>query len=169
MTNTPTQSAAAPNEGSFGATLSGVLASCGTTLAVKLFAGDWRAAPALAYVALAAAYALVTLGAGLVPALERIFERGPWAYALLCGTLGLALQAMTGDTFLQPIIFSVPLVPIAMAFGTLRALLIAEDQRIVREGLRAVLEDEDEVEIVGEAANGARRWSSGRSCTPMWC
>ncbi|HEU5101464.1 MAG TPA: response regulator transcription factor [Roseiflexaceae bacterium] len=33
-------------------------------------------------------------------------------------------------------------------------ILIAEDQRIVREGLRAVLEDEDEIEIVGEAANG---------------
>jgi NarL family two-component system response regulator LiaR len=34
-------------------------------------------------------------------------------------------------------------------------ILIAEDQRIVREGLRAVLEDEDEIAIVGEAANGA--------------
>jgi len=33
-------------------------------------------------------------------------------------------------------------------------ILIAEDQRIVREGLRAVLEDEDEIAIVGEAANG---------------
>lgn len=33
-------------------------------------------------------------------------------------------------------------------------LMIVEDQRIVREGLRAVLEDEAEVEIVGEAANG---------------
>jgi DNA-binding NarL/FixJ family response regulator len=33
-------------------------------------------------------------------------------------------------------------------------ILIVEDQQIVREGLRAVLEDEDEIEIVGEAANG---------------
>ena len=33
-------------------------------------------------------------------------------------------------------------------------ILIVEDQRIVREGLRAVLEDEDGIEIVGEAANG---------------
>jgi DNA-binding NarL/FixJ family response regulator len=33
-------------------------------------------------------------------------------------------------------------------------ILIAEDQRIVREGLRAVLEDEEGIEIVGEAANG---------------
>jgi len=33
-------------------------------------------------------------------------------------------------------------------------LLIAEDQRIVREGLRALLEDAPEVEIAGEAANG---------------
>ncbi len=33
-------------------------------------------------------------------------------------------------------------------------ILIAEDQRIVREGLIALLEDEAEVEIVGEATNG---------------
>jgi DNA-binding NarL/FixJ family response regulator len=33
-------------------------------------------------------------------------------------------------------------------------ILIVEDQRIVREGLRAVLEDEAEIAIVGEAANG---------------
>lgn len=33
-------------------------------------------------------------------------------------------------------------------------ILIVEDQRIVREGLRALLEDEEAVEIVGEAANG---------------
>jgi DNA-binding NarL/FixJ family response regulator len=34
-------------------------------------------------------------------------------------------------------------------------ILIAEDQRIVREGITALLEDEDDLEIVGEAANGA--------------
>ena len=33
-------------------------------------------------------------------------------------------------------------------------ILIVEDQRIVREGLIALLEDEAEVEIVGEATNG---------------
>jgi DNA-binding NarL/FixJ family response regulator len=33
-------------------------------------------------------------------------------------------------------------------------ILIAEDQRIVREGLTALLEDEPDVEIVGEAADG---------------
>lgn len=33
-------------------------------------------------------------------------------------------------------------------------ILIAEDQRIVREGLIALLEDEAEIELVGEATNG---------------
>jgi DNA-binding NarL/FixJ family response regulator len=33
-------------------------------------------------------------------------------------------------------------------------ILIAEDQRIVREGLIALFEDEPEIEIVGQAANG---------------
>jgi len=39
-------------------------------------------------------------------------------------------------------------------FNVTIRILIVEDQRIVREGLRAVLEDEDEIAIVGEAANG---------------
>lgn len=34
-------------------------------------------------------------------------------------------------------------------------VLIVEDQRIVREGLRALFEDAPELEIIGEAANGA--------------
>lgn len=34
-------------------------------------------------------------------------------------------------------------------------VLLAEDQRIVREGLVALLEDEADIEIVGEATNGA--------------
>jgi two-component system, NarL family, response regulator LiaR len=33
-------------------------------------------------------------------------------------------------------------------------ILLAEDQRIVREGLIALLEDEDDIEIVGEAVDG---------------
>jgi NarL family two-component system response regulator LiaR len=33
-------------------------------------------------------------------------------------------------------------------------VLIVEDQRIVREGIVALLEDEEQIEIVGEAANG---------------
>jgi DNA-binding NarL/FixJ family response regulator len=33
-------------------------------------------------------------------------------------------------------------------------ILIAEDQRIVREGLVALLEDEDEIALIGEATNG---------------
>lgn len=36
----------------------------------------------------------------------------------------------------------------------LSRVLIVEDQRIVREGIVALLEDEEQIEIVGEAANG---------------
>jgi DNA-binding NarL/FixJ family response regulator len=35
-------------------------------------------------------------------------------------------------------------------------ILIAEDQRIVREGLIALLEDEEAIEIAGEATDGAQ-------------
>jgi DNA-binding NarL/FixJ family response regulator len=45
-------------------------------------------------------------------------------------------------------------------------ILIVEDQRIVREGLIAVLEDEDEIEIVGEASNGQEAVAAFTRLTP---
>ena len=45
-------------------------------------------------------------------------------------------------------------------------VLIVEDQRIVREGLRAVLEDEDEIAIVGEADSAERAVILARALQP---
>ncbi len=42
-------------------------------------------------------------------------------------------------------------------------IILADDHKIVREGLRWMLSDEDDVEIVGEADSGRlySRWSTG--------
>lgn len=45
-------------------------------------------------------------------------------------------------------------------------VLIVEDQRIVREGIVALLEDEEQIEIVGEAANGREAIASYASLRP---
>lgn len=45
-------------------------------------------------------------------------------------------------------------------------VLIVEDQRIVREGLVAMLEDEEEIDIVGEAANGQEALTLFAELTP---
>jgi DNA-binding NarL/FixJ family response regulator len=53
-------------------------------------------------------------------------------------------------------------------------VFVVDDHAVVRRGLRAYLESVEDMEVVGEAADGqealeeSRRWSrpSGR---PMWC
>ena len=42
-------------------------------------------------------------------------------------------------------------------------VLVADDQAMVRAGFRMLLEDEDEIEVVAEAANGARGGREGRA------
>lgn len=48
---------------------------------------------------------------------------------------------------------------------TLRVLLV-DDERLVRAGLRMILESEDDLEVVGEAADGAEAVSLARSLRP---
>ncbi|MDG4787872.1 response regulator transcription factor [Micromonospora sp. WMMD1102] len=45
-------------------------------------------------------------------------------------------------------------------------LLIVDDQQLVRAGLRALLENSDDIEIVGEAANGREAMAHGRATRP---
>jgi DNA-binding NarL/FixJ family response regulator len=45
-------------------------------------------------------------------------------------------------------------------------VLIADDEAIVRDGLRAILELEDDLEVVGEAANGAEAVAAARRLQP---
>ena len=49
-------------------------------------------------------------------------------------------------------------------------VLIADDQDLVRLGLRTLVESEDDLALAGEAADGLRRgrsWPAGNG--PTWC
>ena len=45
-------------------------------------------------------------------------------------------------------------------------VVLADDQELVRTGLRAILEAEDDIEVLGEAADGAEAVDLARSLTP---
>jgi DNA-binding NarL/FixJ family response regulator len=46
-------------------------------------------------------------------------------------------------------------------------VLLVDDQALVRAGFRAILELEDDLAVVGEAADGhTRRWSWRGRCSP---
>ncbi|QMW66341.1 response regulator transcription factor [Mumia sp. ZJ1417] len=49
--------------------------------------------------------------------------------------------------------------------GTIRVLLV-DDEPLVRRGLRAILESDPEIEVVGEAGDGAAALASARSLSP---
>ena len=48
-------------------------------------------------------------------------------------------------------------------------VIIADDHELARLGLRTMLEPEPDLEVVGEAATGARRWRCRASCSRTWC
>ena len=43
-------------------------------------------------------------------------------------------------------------------------ILLVDDQLLFRKGLRALIEDEEDMEVVGEAADGAQALDRARSC-----
>lgn len=52
-----------------------------------------------------------------------------------------------------------------MADKIIRVLLV-DDHQVVRRGLRTFLEIQDDIEVVGEAADGAEGWPGPRSSAP---
>ena len=48
-------------------------------------------------------------------------------------------------------------------------VVIADDQALVRGGFRMILDARDDIEVVGEAGDGARRSRSWSGSSPTWC
>ena len=46
-------------------------------------------------------------------------------------------------------------------------VLLADDQRLVRAGFRSILDDEDDITVVGEAGDGERGGPARRELRPM--
>ena len=60
--------------------------------------------------------------------------------------------------------------PAAAAGRHVTSVLLADDQALVRAGFRVLLESQDDIEVVGEAADGARGGRPGAPATaPTWC
>jgi signal transduction histidine kinase len=79
---------------------------------------------ALTYAGLALVYLVLTL----IPHLRWRGTRWLWqhlgVYLLITGLVCMALQALSGETFLQPLIFTVPIVDAALVYSVRRSALV---------------------------------------------
>ncbi|GAB3992105.1 hypothetical protein GCM10029992_00240 [Glycomyces albus] len=48
-------------------------------------------------------------------------------------------------------------------------VLIADDQAMIRVGIRAILESQDDITVVGEAENGRAEWICTGGPGRTWC
>lgn len=97
------------------------LVGCGLPLAQGL-ATDWSVARVAAYTALALIFLMLTqLPRLTLPGIQWLCQR-TWAYLLVMGLLCVVLQALSGDPFIQPIIFTVPIVFAALEYPPLRTV-----------------------------------------------
>lgn len=107
------------------------LIGCAVPLALGLTVGwtpihglatDWAPARALSYAALALIFMVLTqLPRLTLPGIQWLCRR-TWAYLLLMGLICLLLQTLSGDPFIQPIIFTVPVVYAALEYPPLRTV-----------------------------------------------
>ena len=61
-----------------------------------------------------------------------------------------------------------PVRPRAGGSHVIRVLLV-DDQELVRAGFRLILDAQPDIEVVGEAADGAEAVEAGRGCSPTSC
>ena len=47
-------------------------------------------------------------------------------------------------------------------------VLLVDDQTLIRQGIRLLLEIEPDIQVVGQAANGREALDRSKPCTRMW-
>ena len=97
----------------------GLLASalpCGLLLMIALWSGEFIPNPGV-YGALVALYIALLLLIDLQSRATAWFWRHLWAFLLVLSLVCLAIQAQTAESFLQPIIFLIPLIYAAFAYS----------------------------------------------------
>ncbi len=107
--------------------LSGLVAggvACGIPFIQGLVTG-WQPVQAVIYVLVSLVYILLTIAPILPLRLARWLCQTTWAYLLVGGLVGLTLQAISGDSFVQPIVFTVLFVHGAIAYNTSQARIVA--------------------------------------------
>src|SRR3712207_3227615 len=107
-----------------GAGLVAGLIACGVPLMLSLVSG-WSLGRALSYGSLATVYVALTQIPRSRSPLAAWLLHNLRFHVLLMGGLGLALQTISGDPFLQPIIFGIPFVFAALAYPPIRTTAIA--------------------------------------------
>jgi PleD family two-component response regulator len=82
----------------------------------------------------------------------------------------LVVQALENNVVL-PMVMSrgMKLHPVAVLFSVLFcvAVLLADDHTIVRQGLRTLLESEEDIRVIGEAANGREAVAMAKALWPV--
>ena len=104
------------------ALLAGMVA-CSVPLANGLLSG-WDTGRTISYGALALVYLLLTQPHRIPGRIGRWLCWNVPAYLAVIGLVGVALQSLSGDPFVQPIVFTIPLVHAAINYPARRAAAI---------------------------------------------
>jgi signal transduction histidine kinase len=104
------------------ALLAGVVACC-VSLTNGLFSG-WDRPRTISYAALALFFLLLTQPHKIPGRIGRWLCWNVPVYLAVMGLVGFALQSLSGDPFVQPIVFTIPLVHAALNYSARRTTLI---------------------------------------------
>jgi signal transduction histidine kinase len=97
---------------------------CGLLLAIGLLGGLALGAP-LVYAGAVLLYMGMLLLIDIPSRVSRWLWRRLWLFLLALGLVGLVIQSMINESFLQPIIFLVPMIYAALAYNAARVAVVA--------------------------------------------
>lgn len=128
VTLVPTSLADHPLPDSSGVIWSGVLAcvvACSFPLVNGLVGAGWSIGRSIGYLCLAVLFTLLQVLSDRFSSLLHWLRERPFAFLAVSGAVGLALQSISGDSFVQPIVFTVPLIYAVHMYGPPRTLVVA--------------------------------------------